>query len=327
MPHNRSISSLCLAFVLLWLSTPAFTAEHLKLANTNTLLTGLIRLADDQDLYTQFGIQLELEAKDTGEVAIRSLINKQADLAVVAGAPFVKHALNHPNLRLIATIGQCDNEIKLAVRKDRGIAGPEDLRGKRIGTQPGVAFHLFLDRLLIKHGMTEQDITPVFMPADRLPAALANGLIDVMSSREPYLSQALELQENNIRIISAPGIYIKSFHLVTTDEFLQTDRAKSLIPLLQALNEAERRLTHQPDEMTALLSKQLEQTPDEVKHQLHESRLRLSMDSHLLSSLETIARWLQPIQGGADETSIDFLPYLHTPLLATVKPNSVHLLH
>ena len=177
----------------------------------------------------------------------------------------------------------------------------------------------------MKYGMTEHDITPVFMPASRLPDALANGLIDAMSSHEPHHSQAISLLGENLHIITEPGMSIKSFNLVTTAEFLQTPRAKALIPLLQALNEAERRLTSQPDEMTALLSKQLEQTPEEVKHQLHEARLRLSMDSHLLTSLEAIAEWLQPIQGNTAEQSINFLPFLHTPLLATVKPDAVTL--
>ncbi len=314
-----------MAFVLCWASLPGNAAEQLKLANTNGLLTSLVSLADDQGLYEEYGLQLELDAKDSGEVAIRSLIDKQADLAVVSTAPFVKHALKHPNLRLIATIGQCDNDIKIAVRKDQAIETPQDLRGKRIGTEPGTAFHLFLNRLLAKHGMTSDDITPVFMPAERLPEALANGLIDAMSTREPYLSQALAMLEDALHIIAAPGTYTKSFNLVTTDEFLQTQRAESLIPLLQALHEAERRLAHQPDEMTALLSKQLEQSPEAVKLRLHEARLHLSMDSHLLSSLESIAQWLRPFPAGEAEQSIDFIPYLHTPLLATVKPQAVRV--
>ncbi len=323
---QRILLSSFLASALFWVCLPAVAAENLKLTHTNTLLTSLIRLADDQNLYEHFGIQLELDAKDTDEAVIRSLLGNQTDVAVLADASFVKYALKHPNLRLIANIGQSDNEIKIVARKDHGITTPDDLRGKRIGTQPGVVFHLFLGRLLMKHGMTRQDVTPLFMPASRLPGALANGLIDAMATREPYLSQALALEAENLQLISAPGIYTKSFNLVTTHEFLQSSRAKSLHPLLQALHEAEKRLESQPDAMTVLLSKQLDITLEEVKNQLHEVRLRLNIDNHLLASLEAIAQWLQPAQGETDDESINFLPYLHTPLLATVKPDSVSLL-
>jgi NitT/TauT family transport system substrate-binding protein len=329
LPSNISLRisrSFFLILCLFCLTTPGLAASTIKLANTNSLLTSLIRLADDQDLYNQFGIQLELVDKATGEAALVSLLEQQADIAVISTTPFVKYALKHPNLRLIASIGQSNNRIKLVARKDRGITTAEDLRGKRIGTQPGGTVHLFLKRLLAKHGMTEGDITPVFMPADRLPTALANGLIDAICSPEPYLTQAMEQKPEDLRIISVPDMYIKSVNLVTTDEFLQTDRSKGLIPLLQALHAAEQRLAEEPEEMTALLSKQLEQSPDRVKDQLHEARLRLNMDSELLASLEAIARWLQqPMQNSEDTSSIDFLSYLHTPLLARVKPQGVNL--
>lgn len=80
---------------------------------------------------------------------------------------------------------------------------------------------------------------------------------------------------------------------MTTDEFLHTARAATLIPFLQALHEAERQLTRQPDEMTELFSKQLEQPKENINYQLSEAQLRLSMDSQLPFDLETIALWLQ----------------------------------
>ncbi len=272
---------LFLAFILFWLPIPNLSAEQLNLASTNTLLTSLITLAQDQGLYKEAGIELVLTPKETGELAIRSLLEQRADIAVVATAPFVKHALKNSNLQLIASFGHSDNEIKIAARRDHGISGPYDLRGRRIGTQPGIAFRLFLNRLLAKHGMSEDDITPIFMPASRLPAALSNGLIDAMSFSGPELRQSMELQEDNLLIISEPGMYTKSFNLVTTDEFLQTTGAKTLIPFLQALKEAERRMPHQPDEMTELLSKQLEQPTESVRIKLSDVQLKLSMDNQL----------------------------------------------
>ena len=316
---------LSLAIMSCLLSTPGFTAPSLTLANTNNLLTSLINLADAQDLYNQFGVQLELLTKDSSEAALRSLIEHRADIAVVDVTPFVRYAFKHPNLRSIASIGESDNHIRIAARKDRNISTPKDLRGKLIGTQPGGDVHLFLNRLLAKTGMSEQDITSVYMPAGRLPAALANGLVDAICSPEPTIDQAMAKQPEGLRIISTPGIYVKNFNLVTTSEFLQTDRAKALIPLLQALHEAEIRLTQHPEEMTALLSKQLGQSPDRVRQQLDEVRIRLTMDQELLASLETIAHWLGSAQDSADGKSIDFLSYLHTPLLATVKPQGVSL--
>lgn len=322
----KGASILSLISALSWLCTPAFSAEQLKLANTHSLLTSLVTLASDEHLYDHFGVPLQIDVKESGEAAVNSLLSGEADLAVVAAIPFVKQAMKHPNLRMIASVGQSDNQIKIVARKDHHITRPEDLRGKHIGTQPGIAYSLFLDGLLEQHGMTRQDITPVFMPAQRLPDALANGLIDAMAVQEPYPVATSGLQQDDLLIISVPGIYVKSLNLVTTNEFLQSDRANSLIPVLQALYEAERRLTSQPDKMTELLSKQFETTPEAVRRQLHEARLTLSLDSHLLASLDNVSRWLTSARGGAEEHSIDFKPYLHTPLLATVKPQGVNLL-
>jgi len=308
-----------LALILVW---PTLAAPPLKLANTNSLLTSLISLADDQDLYDQFGLRLELTPEETETAALRSLLAGQTDLAVVAGAPFVKHALKHPNLRLIACIGQTDNTIKIATHREREIRVPGQLRGKRIGTQPGGTAQLFLQRLLQQQGLTERDITPVFMPEKRLPSALAKGLVDAITIRESQLSLARAQLPLDLHLIDAPGVYLESVNLVTTAEFLDSAQAESLIPLLQALHEAERRLSSQPTEMTALLSKQLAQNPDRVEHRPNEARL--SMDGRLLTSLQTIAQWLTPGRDGLRD-SLELLPYLHTPLLAKVKPQGVNL--
>jgi ABC-type nitrate/sulfonate/bicarbonate transport system substrate-binding protein len=314
-----------LALLTAILPLPALAAEPLAIASTTTLLTGLITLAEQQDLFTKSGVQVEVNSMPSGDAAIKSLINGQADLCIVSAAPFIKHEFDHPELRLIANIGQWDNEMKIAARQDHGINSPADLRGKRVGIQRGVAFHLFLNRMLMKHGMSEADIDPVYMPAERLPEALASGEIDAMSNSDPYLSKAEELLGDKLTLISMPGIYVNGFNLVTTTAFLESPRSRKLVPLLSALHEAEKMARQDPDGTSALLAAELNQPQEKLRQQLLEMQLRLSMDDQLIRSLESLAQWRQMNQYGTAPKRINFLPYLHPGPLLGVNPQAVTL--
>ena len=67
------------------------------------------------------------------------------------------------------------------------------LRGKRIGVSKGTVAHYNLLIALEFFGLTESDVTPVFLEFSEMPEALAQGRVDAIVALEPYTSYTLKL--------------------------------------------------------------------------------------------------------------------------------------
>lgn len=74
-------------------------------------------------------------------------------------------------------------------RTDRGIARPQDLKGKRVGVTPKTKGEFFLARFLTLNGMDMREIQIVHLPPDQIVEALARGTLDAASIWEPFITE------------------------------------------------------------------------------------------------------------------------------------------
>ena len=221
-------------------------------------------------------------------------------------------------------MGESDNETHIVARRDRGIASVQNLRGKRIGVQPGTAFHYFLDRLLARNGMAESDVRLAPGKLEAFPGMLARGEIDAYVTREPFLSESRERLGGNALVLSAPGLMVKRFVLVSNVTTLKR-RGAAMQSLLKGLYLAERRARIDPASAVASLSGPLDVPAKDLRAQLAEARLSLTMDDHLLFSLEKAERWQRRLRGEPELPIPNFLMILDEHLLREAKPAGVTL--
>jgi sulfonate transport system substrate-binding protein len=66
----------------------------------------------------------------------------------------------------------------LVARDGLGARSPADLKGRRVGYLRSSNYHYYLLQLLEQQGLGWDDITPVSLPRDTLPAAFASGQLD-----------------------------------------------------------------------------------------------------------------------------------------------------
>src|SRR5262249_32652401 len=76
---------------------------------------------------------------------------------------------------------------------DRGeIAGPADLRGKRVAVNTSGSLVAWqLDKGLETHGLSILDVDRVIVPFPDMPAALANGSVDAIIVIDPWLTRSV----------------------------------------------------------------------------------------------------------------------------------------
>lgn len=318
--------SAALVAALMLAGSTCRAAERLTVGNTPTLLTGLLTLASVNNSAAEEGLALRDLTLATGDDGLQALKAGKLDVYAVSDITFIKHHQANPGLRLIASLGEWDNETKIIARPGSGIRAFTDLRGKRIAAQQGLAFHYFLDLVLARNGWDESSIQPVFMHTRDQPMALARGEIDAAVTREPYLGRIAATLGPGCVTLEAPGLMIKRFVLVTSERHIRERRA-AIVALLRALVRAERRLIDDPAMAARQLATALKEDPAEVGAQIKGARLRLTLTDHLLYTLEKASRWTRRVEGGNQAADVNYLNAIETGPLSSVKPEAVSLYH
>lgn len=300
--------------------------EPLVFANATALLTGLVPLAANLGLYERQGLELSLVACKTGVDAVHKVLSGEADVATVAETALTVQLFDHRELQAMAMVGGWDNEVRLMARKDSGITTAEHLRGKKVGTQHGTSLHFFLEQYLLKHGMSMADIVPISLHATELPMALAEGKVQVISARDPFLTRAQSLMANQVVVLEEPGLYYKVFVMVARAPVIQ-QKKQAFVQLLRALVEAEQRLLQNPEAGRAFLAEISPEGAEDVIKHWQDIRLRVWLDHKLLLTMEAAADWAVRNRLVSHGPVPDFTANFYPEILKTVRPVAVNLFY
>jgi ABC-type nitrate/sulfonate/bicarbonate transport system substrate-binding protein len=145
------------AFLWLWVlwiaAIPAggcsVQREPVSIALSLEPMSALAVIADTEGFLRKEGLDATIKEYASGRLALQGMLKGEAEFATVADSPIIVSRFERDDFMLLATIASSDNEPKIVARRDRGIARPADLAGKRIGTQKGSAVHFFLHHFLL----------------------------------------------------------------------------------------------------------------------------------------------------------------------------------
>lgn len=289
--------------------------------------TGLLTfIALDRRYFAVRGLAVTLQQYPSGKRALEDgLLQGRADVAWSNEVPVAFAALKRSDFRIAATTTVADDVNRVIARRDRGIAAPKDLRGKRIATQKGSAVHFFLHLFLLEHGLTDSDVQLSFLPAEELAGALASGAIDAFAMREPFIGQAAEMLGRNAVVFGAPGVYEQMEIMLISRQAL--DRKPRLCgKLLAAMLDAEAYAAAHPRDAAAIAARRLGIGPAEAEALLMSLKAQVSLPQSLLVLLESEARWA--IRAGlvAAAEVPNYLTLIHAEGLKHLRPESVTLI-
>ncbi len=283
-------------------------------------------VALDQGYFEARGLDVQVETYPSGKRALQEgLFSGRADIAWSHEVPLALAGFERSDFAVIAAELWADNVNRIIARQDRGIETPTDLRGKRIATQQASAVHYFLHLFLLRHGMTEDDISLTFLPPEALPEALVAGDIDAFSMREPFVSEAASRLGENAIVFEEPGIaeqaQVVVARRVTLDENPQVARK-----ILEALLDAEAFVARNPGRSAIISARFLDTAPASMAAQLATFRIQVGLPQALFILLESEARWATTT-GLAKHTVIpNYLGLIDTGPLESLKPEAVTLI-
>lgn len=166
-----------------------------------------IFVAKDQGLYEKEGIDLEIKPGGFGLDPFK-LVAAGTDDFGVGGAVNLLLA-REKGMPLVAVAAEFqETPVGFIVRKDSGIKNFTDFRGKRVGVQTGADTDTLYRALLMKNGMTSDDVKEVPIQFD--PKPFVSGQIDVLPgyvTNQP-ITLANQGIETNVITAASQGLSI-----------------------------------------------------------------------------------------------------------------------
>ena len=280
--------------------------------------------AEEERFFAANGINFAFKTYDTGLTAIDDLLNNKIDIAGAAEYPVVAKAFEKENISIIASMSK-SYIVHFVGLTDRGIRNVEDLKGKRIGLPRGTILEFYLGRFLNLHGMSIQDVTLINLPQGQTTDAIADGSVDAIVTREPYLSRIKEQYPNET--VSWP---VQSSQAVYGVLICRNDWIKQHPDLirrfLNSLAQAEGYMVLHPAETKAILQKRYSYDDKYIDKVWLENQFSLSLDQSLITAMEDEARWMINNNLTAERTIPNFRNYIYTKGLDSVKPEAVNIL-
>lgn len=309
-----------------WATRPKPLVQTLRVALASTPHAALLHLAAAKDYFREEGLAVTLVPVSHGKAALELLSKGEVDLAAAAEVPFVIEVLKGEAFCIAASMLSASTEMAIVARRDRGIAAPASLAGKRVGATLGTSGDYFLWAFLIRHKLAPGDVELVDLPPGRLAQELAGGSIDAASTWQPVRFQAeTALGQGGISFIE-PKAYTVTHVVVGRTNYVRA-QSEAMRRLVRALLRAEAFVKAQPGEATALASRLLRVDLDLLKRNWVDLGFRVNLLQSQLVTLEEEARWAMTRGYTAAREIPNFVSHLYLDALLGEQPDRVTVVH
>jgi NitT/TauT family transport system substrate-binding protein len=185
------------ALVLLFLVTivspnPSMAQEEVKIGYLGFVLALPTFVALEKGYFQEQGLKVTATLFESGTIITDALITGRVD--VQTGSAVIASWLAEQNMpgtyKIFIMYGNRevleDNTMALMVAKDSPLKGIIDLKGKRLGTFPGIASLAMAKAILRNSFNPDKEITIIEVPPGNIVQALAAGQIDAYFAPEPF---------------------------------------------------------------------------------------------------------------------------------------------
>lgn len=312
-----------------WRSRPspppyAGPAEKLSIAAT-TFSSTLLWVAEHNGYFQEHGLNVTINMYQAGLFAFNELMAGRVQVAACAELILATKILDGmENVRSLGTIGS-SRDHRIFARKDRGIAQPEDLAGKRIAVIKNTTGEFFLDVFLTLHGLAGEQVQLVNLKPQEMFEALSRGQVDAVLTWG-HSAFDIEKQMGEQVLIWPAQVYQPYFWMLLTTTQLIQDNPEVLIRLFRALARAEEFVKQHPGAAKDITTRHLNNPLDFIENVWPMVEYALRMDQRILMAVEDEARWAIRHNLTHKKDMPNYLEYLYLEPLAAAKPGAVQLM-
>ncbi len=153
-------------------------------------------VAQERGLYARHGVAVELRRFDTAQPLVDEVLDGRIDAGGFAALPIVMTAATRDASAVHLAAVMVEDEahpVSYLLRRagEGALRGVGDLRGRRVGILPTIAYERWLGAVLEREGVDASEVTVVpIAPAQQLQA-LAEGGVDALFTNDPMATAAL----------------------------------------------------------------------------------------------------------------------------------------
>lgn len=290
------------------------------------LVTAPVWVAESKGYFLEEGLNLKIIGFDSGKASLASmLINQDIDISTVAQTPIVIHSFSRSDFVIIAAMNFSDNDVKVLIRQNSGIASPSDLRGKKVGLTMGSTGQFFLDLFLTHNGVLYSEVEAIDFAPSELPQALIDGRVDAIVTWEPHILNAMNHLGKEALLLPSKGLYRVDFYFVTNKDTARNN-PEALERFLEAIHLAEQFISENEEEAKDIVSERLGLDRESTALIWRDFSFQLILDQSILRSLEDEARWA--IKSNlVDKSDVpNYLNFVYLDALEEVKPEAVTII-
>ena len=237
-------------------ATPEYAECELEIGYSRLRISLPVFVAAEQGFFDDAGLAVCLEQYETAQPLMQALVAGEVDVAGYTALPITFNGMlrNGKKLRFVtAMIEDQDHRISyMLVPAESNITDVSELRGKRIGILPTIAYSKWLEAMLSSNGMSDDDVLIQQVAPNLQPQTLQSGGVDALFTNDPAATTAIQLGVARLMNddVEVPSLYEDPF---VFGSFNVTDKWAKQNPreydaLVVAINRAVDFINENPDE-------------------------------------------------------------------------------
>lgn len=282
----------------------------------------LIYIAEDEGFFSRNGLNVTLKDYDSTSAAIDGLLNNEVDISGSPEFTVVGDVFDKENIRVIGCIDKFQTTYIIG-RRDKGIEGVSDLKGKKIGVHRGGIGEFYLGRFLDLHGISLKDVTITDMPPSQWVQAISNGSVDALIGGA-YIDQIQERLDGKIVLWPAQSSQ-SGYWVISCRSEWAASHPGQINKLLRSLDQAEEYTTNHPEGAMAIVQRKMNYTERYMSTAWPNHQFSLTLDQSLLIAMNDEGRWMINNNLTRERMMPDFRDCIYAKGLEQVKPESVNI--
>lgn len=313
-------------FMMLRSPAPSVVLNKVTIAVPTQTNSALMIVASRQNLFHQTGVDVISQPFLLGKDALKSVLDGNADLAIVADTPFVTAYLGGSDIAIVTSISQSRRSIALVTFKDGNIQRIPDLIGKSVGLAKGTNLAYFFDALLQLNRVPYDKIRLVDMSPEKVIDAMKEGRIDAAVTMQPFLVMGTAGMGDRIKLTYGEDIYAFRFLLVGKTAYIDS-HSQDIQRVLKGLIAAHEYVEDNPLATLNLLGEATKVDDATIAKYFIPEDYAVGLDQALLLSLEDQARWVMQRGFVASRSMPNLFSAIKYRDLEAVKPDAVTIAH
>jgi NitT/TauT family transport system substrate-binding protein len=282
-------------------------------------------IAREKGFFGEEGLDATIRLYPSGKKALDAMFAGEVNGATLTETPLVLTSFMRDDFSVFASFAYSYDNSKVIGRKDRGVAKPADLKGKKIGFTAKTSSHFFIHLYLIEHQIDPADVKLIdFAPTDLL-GALNDGKVDAIAAFEPYASEALKALPDKAVRLPGSKLYRETFNITAMRSYAK-GHPEVLKKILKVVDKATMFIKQDRNESIAVMNKSLKLEGDSFVSVQDDLVFELSLDHSLFTIFEDQARWA--IKNGlTDKAKVpNYLGYIYPDAMRAIKPEAVTII-